>query len=292
MRILCFEGGGIRGIFSARIADRLPDVFAKSDLVAGTSTGAINSIGLQYFSPSEVVKLFADNGSRIFEDLGLVDDVEDLWNLEGAQYYNKNLKALMARKFGDRMTSDLPKKTLITAFNCRHPSGRWQPEVMGNLPGPLYKDQVSLVDAIMRSTAAPTVFPVYQKRIDGGVWANHPGMAALSAAINPMVFNAKFQNVSLLSIGTGRCPKQLSTAKNDLGAFDWLKSGIIDVLLDGSMEATDFYLQSILGPRYHRVQLDLPKEIKLDDSSATGDLIALADSFNLADTKAWLQGFW
>jgi uncharacterized protein len=292
MRILSFDGGGIRGVWSARITERLPRILSRAELLAGTSTGAINCAGLQILPPSEVVRLFQDNGPDVFEDLGLVDDIEDLWNLDGAKYYGDPLKKLLRKTFGDLTISKLPKPTLITSFNTRHPSGRWQPEVISNLPTPIYDSSVTVVDAVMRSTAAPTYFPMYQKRVDGGVWANHPGMAAVAACVNANVMARRLDKISVLSIGTGRFPKKVKTAKNDLGAFNWLQEGIIDLLLDGSIEAVDFYLKSLLGPRYFRLQIDIDEEIKLDDVSSISELIDLADSYDLNEVKSWMEGFW
>ena len=154
-------------------------------------------------------------------------------------------------------------------------------------------DGLSLVDAVLRSCSAPTYFPVYQNYCDGGVWANNPSMSAVAAAANQMVGNCRLDKQRVLSIGTGVNPMRLKTAKNDLGIIDWIKNGLIDVLVDGaSMEAIDYYCRSTLGVHYHRVNMDLPSIIKLDDAAKVPKLIAIADEFDGTDTVSWLQGFW
>ncbi len=297
MKILTFDGGGIRSVFSARILQRLQmshsDFLDKTDLIAGTSGGAIVGCALAAgLAPGDVVRLFSERGDEIFTPSSLSDDIEDLWDLAGAKYENKGLKRVLSDVFKDQTIGSLKKKVLVTSFDLRHPSGRWQPAVFQNIGGPSQALELSIVDAVMRSTAAPTYFPVYQKYADGGVWGNHAGMAALSAALNPFVGNARFDQVSVLSIGTGRNPARLRTAKNDLGALDWLKNGVVDLLLDSSMEAIDYYLKSILGPRYFRLQIDLPSEIKLDDIDEIQTMIEFADKYNGEELKAWMQGFW
>ena len=298
MKILTFDGGGLRSIFSARIVQRIiknsSDFLTKADLIAGTSGGSIVGCALASgIAPGDVVSLFAERGDEIFTPSSLADDIEDLWDLTGAKYTNKGLKRVLSDVFKQQTLGSLEKKILVTAFDLRHPTGRWQPAVFQNIGGPTATPELSVLDAIMRSTAAPTYFPVYQKFADGGVWGNHPGMAALAAALNPYVGNARFDKVSVLSIGTGRNPMQLRTAKNDLGSVDWLKNGIVDLLLDGSMEAIDYYLKSILGPRYFRVQFDIPLvEVKLDDLDQVQTMIGFADGYDGRDLRAWMEGFW
>jgi len=271
-----------------------PDFLTKADIIAGTSGGAIVGCGLASgLTPGDIVNLFVERGKEIFQPSSLTDDIEDLWDLTGAKYTNKGLKRVLTDVFQKQTFESLEKKVLVTAFDLRHPSGRWQPAVFQNIGGPTATRDLSIVDAVLRSTAAPTYFPIYQKFADGGVWGNHPGMAALAAALNPYVGNARFDKVSVLSIGTGRNPMQLKTSKNDLGSVDWLRNGIVDLLLDGSMEAIDYYLKSILGPRYHRVQFDIPLvEIKLDDFDQLETMIGFADGYNGSELRAWLEGFW
>ncbi len=298
MRILAFDGGGLRSIFSARVIQRIllgdPGFLERTDFIAGTSGGAIVGCGLASgLEPQQIVNLFGARGQEIFTKSDLFDQVEDLWNLVGAKYQNTGLKKVLDDTFGPSDLKDLKKKVLVTSFDLRHPSGRWQPAVFQTLGGSTASPDLSVVDAIMRSTAAPTYFPVYQKFADGGVWGNHPGMAALAAALNPYVGGQKLEQVSLLSIGTGRNGQTLRTSKNDLGSIDWLKSGLVDLLLDGSMEAVDYYLKSILGPRYYRVQIDIPLvQIRMDSLDQMQTMLGFADGYPSEELRAWLQGFW
>jgi patatin-like phospholipase/acyl hydrolase len=291
-KILAFDGGGVRGIFSTRIIERMPALFKNADLVVGTSSGAINATGLQYMSPSDLVNLLREESPYIFEDLGFADNVEDLWNLAGAKYYNDALIKTAKSVFGDARLSELKKKTIITSFDLNPSDGIWRPDVKGNLPGKYYQEDLKIADAVVRSCSAPTYFPIYQKHIDGGVWANNPSMVGISAALDPYVLKKELENIVVLSIGTGRTPEKYSRPKNDLGAFDWLKAGIIGILLDGSMESVNYYARSLLQERYFRVQIDLESPIKLDDAGACDELISLADQYDMKDLDSWAQGFW
>jgi predicted acylesterase/phospholipase RssA len=70
--ILSLDGGGIRGLYTARLLQRLalaaPSFLDKVDLFAGTSTGGILALGLAAgFKPEELVALYLQNATRIFD---------------------------------------------------------------------------------------------------------------------------------------------------------------------------------------------------------------------------------
>ena len=70
-RILSLDGGGIRGVLTARLLERLaaahPEFLPSVDLFAGTSTGALLAVALaKGRTPAELVQLYRKNGPRIF----------------------------------------------------------------------------------------------------------------------------------------------------------------------------------------------------------------------------------
>ena len=96
----------------------------------------------------------------------------------------------------------------------------------------------------------------------------------------------------MLNVGTMINPMTYDRSKLDLGALDWLKSGLIDILLDGSMESSVYIAKSMLGPNFHRLEKMSPDTISLDDSKKIQRLVDEANSVSLSDTLSWLQGFW
>ena len=294
-KILALDGGGLRAVFQARLIERL-EVHLGHDLIpdlyAGTSGGAIVACNLQKIPASKIVKFFEEEGPKIFERESFLEEVDDLWNLAGAKYYNNQLKKSLTAVFGDDTLSDLPRRTLITSFALRHEEKFWQPVVFHNFPNVKASPDLSVVDALLRSSAAPTYFPVYQDHCDGGVWGNNPSMSAVAAAGDEYVGGQKLSNISVLSIGTGRLSMQLKGGKRDLGAVDWFQKGLVEILLDGNVEASHYYSKSLLGPRYQRVQVDLDQNVKLDDVKSIGKMIAYADAVDLSPILEWLQGFW
>lgn len=299
-KILSLDGGGLRSVFQARMIQRIEKATQrqlKPNLYAGTSGGAIVATGVQVLPLDQVIEFFKTEGPKIFKKDGLLDDIEDLWNLTGARYQSKGLKSALTKAFGDMKLKELPANTLLTSFSLKNSEGYWQPVVHHNFKGsPKASPELSIVSAVMRSAAAPTYFPIVnedgEKFCDGGVWGNNPSMAALAAAVDKYVGGQRHDRVSILSIGTGRLKLQLPGSKQDLGALDWLKKGLVDVLLDGNIEAAHYYSRSVLGPAYYRLQVDLADDIRLDDVSGIGRMIELADSLDIEPVVSWMQGFW
>ncbi|MBM4155926.1 MAG: hypothetical protein FJ221_13005, partial [Lentisphaerae bacterium] len=91
-RILSFDGGGIRGLLTVILLERLEREVQgwidRADLLAGTSTGALIALGLaRGMSPTEVRELYERHGREIFHDTWL-DNIQDLGRLAGAGYDN------------------------------------------------------------------------------------------------------------------------------------------------------------------------------------------------------------
>ena len=216
-RILSFDGGGIKGIYTARLLDRIaaarPGLLPSVDLFAGTSTGGIIALGLASgLSPGELVDLYDQNGKAIF-DASLMREITDLDGLSGADYNNANLERIMAQTFKETLLGDLPKKVLIPAFdldNYQDPETDheasdfvrcWKPKFFHNFPEPDSDGEQRVADVALRTSAAPTYFPTAQHYIDGGVVANNPSMAALAQALDSGTGNQPLANIHLLSLG-------------------------------------------------------------------------------------------
>jgi patatin-like phospholipase/acyl hydrolase len=304
--ILSLDGGGIRGIFSARVLERLeqslPGFLGTLDLLAGTSTGGIIALGLAAgMPPAQLVRLYRDEGSKIFDDSWL-DSLRDLGNLSGAKYDNTNLHEILTREFDGRAVStldDLARRVLIPTFDLddgqdprRNPDKprTWKPKFFHNYPGPDSDGAELIVDVAMRTSAAPTYFPTYGRFVDGGVVANDPSMAALAQALNDQTGGQELREIRLLSIGTGINPTYIAGADHDWGYAQWARP-IITLMMDGVMGVAVYECTQILGNRYHRVNCVFDQPIPLDDYQKADSLIGYADSLDLTETIAWVQRY-
>jgi patatin-like phospholipase/acyl hydrolase len=143
-RILSLDGGGIRGVLTATLLERLeeahPGFLSKVDLFAGTSTGGILALGLAVgLTPTEIGELYTESGETVFAD-SVWDDIGDLGKLTGADYSNQPLKQAILDRIGDISLGDLPKRVLISSFdldNQPQTSGvlrSWKPKFFHNFP--------------------------------------------------------------------------------------------------------------------------------------------------------------
>ncbi|HZL37762.1 MAG TPA: patatin-like phospholipase family protein [Tepidisphaeraceae bacterium] len=291
-RILTFDGGGILGIYSARLLHHLvnayPNLLPNTDLLAGTSTGGIICLGLANgMSPDALVSLYQANGNAIF-DRSWLHDIGDLGGLSGAHYDNRNLESIVCKTFGQTKLGDLQKKVLVPSFdldNSQDPWSNpaapgfvrtWKPKFFHNFPGPDSDGEQLAADVAMRTSAAPTYFPTYQHYIDGGVVANNPSMSALAQALDPGTGNQRLADISLLSIGTGINSQYVAGHNLDWGVAHWA-STLASLMISGVAGVADYQCARLLGPRYLRVDPVLPAPWKMDDVGDVAAMIAAAD---------------
>ncbi len=305
-RILSCDGGGIRGVLSAVLLNRLsaaypnllqdrPDTIS---MYAGTSTGGILALGLAAgLTPAQIRDLYVTDGKLIF-DSSWTRDVVELGGLSGSKYDNVNLKQILQETFGARKLQDLKPRVLIASFSLDNqasdPSSRtWNPKFFHNFTGADSDGDSLLVDVAMSTSAAPTYFPSYGVYIDGGVIANNPSIAAVVQAMdgrNKPGERATLDGIKLLSIGTGASLQYIDDVDHDWGDAQWIKP-ILNVMMDGSVGVADFECRQLLGNSYCRVEPIFPagKSFAMDDVSKAVDLMDQANSFDLASTVAWLN---
>ncbi len=300
-RILCLDGGGIRGLYTAVLLDRIqtavPTLLDDIHLYAGTSTGGIIALGLAAGrTPAEGVALYQHWGPRIFSR-SLVWQLRTLWGLIGAKYNNEMLHEAVASELGDLTMADLAqrgKHVLIASFDLdggQRPPHCWRPKFFHNFPGPTGDPDEKLADVAMYTSAAPTYFPSYQGYVDGGVAANSPTMAALAQALDPGTGGQALADIRLLSFGTGQSPQAIEGERHNWGLLQWA-SPAIPIMLEGSMDTQNYESQRILGTeQYHRLNKALPEPVELDDVGSMDRLIAYANAVDIGPTVAWIEQF-
>ncbi len=337
--ILSCDGGGIRGLLTAKVIERIEaevPFLHRVDLFAGTSTGGIIALGLAHgMRPSELVELYRDRGHEIFTAVGprrpprsrileffseldsrvreLLRDLHfDPLDLLHPRYSNGGLRSVLSRYFGDTTLGDLKRAVLVTTLRLFAESGNWTPLVLHNLGEEeagtaeiRLQDRPTratrLVDAALCTSAAPLYFPPYRHPdvgycVDGGLFANCPATIALGLACRAN--RGHVRNIRILSIGTGVQVSGIDIPRSspfdraaEYGALAWLSPlprgpnltngdtltpafPLISALLDASSSANSYICEQALGWNYHRVQMNLPRPIDLDDASkGTLDLL-------------------
>ena len=185
--ILSMDGGGCRGYMSIRLLERVcdeaPGFLDRVDLFAGTSTGSILAAFLASgASPGEAASYYEEYVPAIFGRPRNL--VRRAWD---AKFSNKPLKDALRTYFGDATVAQLPKHFLAPALRVdgeassttsaevwrlsQSREGGWRPAVFSNLPavrGARPDVELKISDALLRSSAAPTILPLYQNYGDGG----------------------------------------------------------------------------------------------------------------------------
>lgn len=280
MLLLALDGGGIRGAFSARILQRLelahPGFLASVDLFAGTSTGGLLALGLASgMTPAQMVDLYIETAARIFPT-DPVRAVESLDGLNLPKHDNAGLMAVLREKFGELRLPELEREVLIATYMCV-PRG----------PVDLTReDEVSVVDAALRTSAAPYYLPPYEDCIDGGVTgANNP---ALSAILWALERNNPIASIWVLSIGTGNAKLPGFSPGVGWGGIDWLKHGLIDLFIEAPAQRATQDCVRLLDTRFCRVDgvVDCPMDA---NDGLEERLIAPADALDLTGALKFIE---
>ena len=293
--VLSLDGGGVRGVYTARLIERLNDATGFLDhvkLVGGTSTGGILALGLAAkMTPAQLVQLYRDNAHLIFADT-VFDDIADLGNLRGAEYSTKNLADLAKGVFGDKKLSDLELKVLVSSFDLSTGTeakpAAWKPKFFNNFAGQGDLEE-KVADVAVRTASAPTYFPTYQGYIDGGVVANNPSMCALAQALDDNTGGQTLDTVRLLSLGTCTSPAYVPGKDLDWGLLDWAPN-LVQLMLDVSMDVADYQCSKVLGKKgYRRLNTVLKTPIGLDAVDAVEELVTVAEGVEIGPILPWLE---
>lgn len=299
-RILSLDGGGIRGVLTASILERLeadcPGFLAGIDLFAGTSTGGILALGLAAgMTPKQIRLLYERSGEKVFannpwwERLGF----ERIDQFARADYDNSALMEALARQFKSKKLGDLKKKVIVVSFDLDNEGGatglrQWKPKIFNNFEGD-NDCKEKILDVAMRTSAAPTFFPIYQGYTDGGVIANNPAMCALAQAVSTGKSGGgkAIEEVRLLSVGTGVNLNFVEVKEKDRGNWglvQWAPS-LINLMLEGGGDLVNYQCKQILGEeRYRRVNPVVHKPINLDDIKQIPYMKGLVENM---DEEAW-----
>jgi patatin-like phospholipase/acyl hydrolase len=305
-RILCLDGGGLRGLITARLLARLnthPQVagwLSTVDLFAGTSTGGILALGLACGkTPEEICTVYKERGGIIFDD-SFWDNLRDLGKTVGADYSSKGLRAELQAVFGDLKLRDITRKVAIPTFDLDNEEvaakRTWKPKIFHNFKGADSDGEQLVAHIAQYTSSAPTYFPSADGYIDGGVYANNPSIVALAQAIsrrNQPAERAALDEVVMLSLGTGVSLTYIKGQTLDWGYAQWAQP-LINVLMDGVAGISDYQARQLLDDRYHRLQIVFqPNEtIALDAVDKLERMDEIARGHPLQETVDWLRGVW
>jgi uncharacterized protein len=279
------------------IRARDPDATLASSfqLMAGTSTGGLIALGLATpregapaMSASQMVELYSGEEARTIFGRSAIRRLPGLGRLIDAldpKYEHDGLREVLSARLGDARLGDALTGVVITSYDMQGRAPRflkpWQPGA----------EELSAVDAGLATASAPTYFPPQRSGdatlVDGGVFVNNPTIAATMEAMKRQEGDPiNTDDLLVVSLGTGQYERAYDP--DDVagwGALGWIlptqgEPPLISAMLDGQSDAAHHWAHILLnhrpgsapdrgidlgaGPRYFRLQLNLPEPLPLD----------------------------
>lgn len=270
-RILCLDGGGIKGLFAAQILADLEDsigepLYLYFDMFSGTSTGAIIAAGLAYGVPAAKIRdLYTECAKIIFpQDRKFFRTINRVFK---SKFSNKELANQLSRIFADAKLGDCKTRLLIPSVNLT--TGKVQVFKTAHAPDLRFDYQRKIVDVLLATTAAPTYLPPYQMSgstyIDGGIGANNPSLLAFTEAISSRC-GWKCEDIYLLSLGCTESISSVTTGQEKMGALDVMK--LITLFMSAESQYSHNIVNILLPPgHYLRINpVDRSNQGSLDGS--------------------------
>lgn len=241
-KLLAIDGGGIRGVLSLQILQRIEDLLKEQakrdtfrladyfDYIAGTSTGAIIATGLSIgMSVAEILRFYEEAGAQMFVKAKLLERLR-------YKFEDEPLALKLKEVFGTNthLGSDRLQTLLLLVMRNATTDSPWplsnNPYAKYNNPArPDNNSNLPLWQLVRASTAAPTYFPPEiivlpnqdssrEKQfvfVDGGVTMyNNPAFQMfLMATLDrywprqpELRWRPSAQDMLIVSVGTGTSP--------------------------------------------------------------------------------------
>ncbi|WP_418116344.1 patatin-like phospholipase family protein [Variovorax sp. NFACC27] len=286
----------------------------------------MNGVGID-----TLVDLYESDGAKLFEPNGWLLDAQSKQQdrapaqspeeLLGSgpgifkcQYVNTGLQSVAETLVGNGALSSASRFVAVNSARLWDASqNSWEPCTISNGPSNAYRG-ISMVEAALATSAAPTYFPPYQVGdfgyfADGGTFANNPSMTAIVEAIYQGYASAT-SDIVMLSLGTGANPVGVPTSAVpnplDWGVTHWLwpfsngvvpATALLNLTMDATAELAATQAAQLLGDNYMRANLPLAQPFGLDDYKNVGELVNatqdyIENSLEWAAVRSWVGTNW
>ncbi|KZC05683.1 PREDICTED: 85/88 kDa calcium-independent phospholipase A2 [Dufourea novaeangliae] len=307
-RLLCLDGGGIRGLILVQTLLEIESVLKKPivecfDWIAGTSTGGILALGLA-------------TGKSLRECQALYFRITEQAFVGMRPYNSEGLENLLQESLGaTKVMSDIKKpKVMITGVladkkpvvlhlfrNYDSPSALLQVQDSSTSNAYLPPNEQLLWHAARATGAAPSYFRAFGKFLDGGLIANNPTLDAMTEIHE---YNLALKAIGrgdiaplslVVSLGTGLVPTSplkdidvfLPETLWDTAKFAMGIRVLAELLVDQATASDGRVVDrarswcSMIGVPYYRFNPQLSQDIAMDEKNdeILADMIWSAQAF-------------
>lgn len=290
VKILSVDGGGVKGVISARIIQELEHRTKKHaselfDIAAGTSTGGIiilglatpNQKGVPKYYGKDILNLYLKHAANIFKKSILRKFITG-FGIWGAKYDRSELDSLLNKTFGNLLLS----QTIYPVYVPIYSIDTSKPYIANTMAAKANKQKDFYVKDIAGATsAAPTYFApkmitnlqgsLKYTTADGGTYANDPELIAGISTLSSYP-NYKPDQIILISIGAGEIHDKAQQDESNNGILGWLKEkNLVENMIDAEVDLDETLASRIFAKRY-RLEVGIPSELEAMDDSSTEHL--------------------
>lgn len=254
-KILSIDGGGIKGLYSAKILQHFEEKFNCHisdyfDMICGTSTGGLIALALSLKIPAvDIVKFYTEKGPIIFPKRNKLFAIwrQVAWK---GKFSDEPLKNALIDIFGEKLIGESNNLLCIPSYTITEA----RPWIFKFDYGSLKRDnRTKYVDVALATSAAPTYFPMaeienYNKKqfVDGGIWANNPTIVGYIEALTNFIGPEKdFDTLSILSLSslsvTGGKPVGIPRKR----AFINWRDELFEASMTGQSKFCDYFMENV-----------------------------------------------
>lgn len=287
-RILSIDGGGIKGLYSAKILEKFEEKFNcltsdHFDMICGTSTGGLIALAVSLKIPAkDICRFYEEKGPQIFPKQNKLTSFirQTFYN---GKFDDTGLKNALIEIFEDKKIKDAHNLLCIPSYSITE----HKPIVFKYDHTDLERDNnTSMVEIALATSAAPTYFPLANlssynntQFIDGGVWANNPTLVGILEALTYFVGDhpKEYSSINVLSLSSLSITAGNKTNLKRHRAFINWRDELFETSMNGQSFFTDFFLSKIskfseIGITYNRIPSSAiaknqEKIIKLDKAT-------------------------
>tara|TARA_R110002095_G_scaffold194784_1_gene173206 strand:- start:1156 stop:2223 length:1068 start_codon:yes stop_codon:yes gene_type:complete len=295
LRLVTFDGGGMRGVISLEIAKEIKKRLGWETLsdgvewFAGSSTGSILATGYANNISSEHLKsIYVEEGPKIFQ--------KSWWGracaFRGELYDDTAFVRALKEHFTDKTFAHLKRDIVVLSNDIEGSKDREPGPVIFNSARP-EQQEIPLWTVPRASSSAPTYFKPFfgfkdQSLIDGGTIANMPTQTAISQIISLYGddhYKAVRDNLKIISIGTGTYHTTLTRQQSkSMGYLDWAPR-ITTMMIQDRAKLQVQNLQQLHRQNFVRLNpvLDAPVSLDVTTPEAFEEMEKIAQDYINSD---------